>query len=189
MMRQLRFALICAALFLLLSVTERKAVYAQAASSKKSESTGVSSSLKPQEINLEGLKSLLRRDPGKPRPLLINFWATWCDPCREEFPDLLKIETEYQKRGLDFAAVSLDFSEDVQTALPEFLRRMKAEITPYWMNLPDPEPAIKMVDPEWGGGLPSTFLYDAHGKLVFKHMGRIKPEELRKAIETVISDK
>src|SRR5262245_14290960 len=44
-----------------------------------------------RQIDLDGLKKLLERDPKDARPLLVNFWATWCDGCREEFPDLVKI--------------------------------------------------------------------------------------------------
>src|ERR1700750_1283137 len=56
------------------------------------------------EIDLEGLKKLLQpaSDPSQARPLLVNFWATWCDPCREEFPDLVKLNNDYKDRGLNF---------------------------------------------------------------------------------------
>lgn len=188
---KLPLALLCSALVLIVSLAERQAVFAQAAPAQKTNEKGASPTppSKPIELDLESLKSLLKRDATQPRPLLINFWATWCEPCREEFPDLLKIDADYGKRGLEFAAVSFDFAEDVQTAVPEFLRQMKAEIKPYWLNIPDPEPAIRLVDPAWMGALPATFLYDAQGKLVFKHTGRIKPAELRAAIDKVISGK
>ncbi|HEX8846395.1 MAG TPA: redoxin domain-containing protein [Pyrinomonadaceae bacterium] len=187
-------ALLCGAFLLTFSTTGRPAVFGQAASSQKanekSASATTAAALKPIELDLEGLKSLLRRDPKDARPLLINFWATWCEPCREEFPDLLKIKDDYRKRGLDFAAVSFDFAEEVERAVPDFLRQVKADIKPYWLNLPDPEPAIRMIDPTWTGGLPSTFLFDAQGKLVFKRTGRIRPAELRAAIDKVVtSDK
>src|SRR5947209_1346599 len=66
------------------------------------------------QIDLPGLKTLLKPD-GKPR--LINFWATWCDPCREEFPELVRINAAYRGR-LDFITVSLDDLEDIQTTVP-----------------------------------------------------------------------
>jgi thiol-disulfide isomerase/thioredoxin len=186
-----RVILFCA-LLLLLTSAAGQAVLAQAPPpNQNSVKTAGSTLLKPLEIDLEGLKKILRRgaDATSAHPLLLNFWATWCDPCREEFPDLLKIEADYRKRGLEFAAVSFDFSEDVQKALPDFLREVKADITPYWLNLPDPEPAIRMVDPAWTGGIPTTFLFDAQGKLVFKRTGKVKVAELRAAIEKVLSDK
>ena len=140
-------------------------------------------------IDLEGLKKLLQRNAAQPRPLLVNFWATWCEPCREEFPDLVQVDKDYKARGLEFVTVSLDDVAEIKTSVPQFLREMRAVMPAYLLDVPDPEPAIKLVDETWGGQLPATFLYDARGQVVFKHMGRIKTAELRKAIETVTSDK
>jgi thiol-disulfide isomerase/thioredoxin len=140
-----------------------------------------------KELNLDGLKKLLTRDSKDAQPLLINFWATWCDACREEFPDLLRIQADYRKRGLMMIFVSLDDLTDINTTVPQFLREMHAEKLPhYLLNVPDPEPAIKIVDASWKGGLPATFLYDKQGAIVFKHMGRIKPLELRAALDKVV---
>lgn len=154
----------------------------------KAEPTPAESPTIVRELDLEGLKKVLQRSATKDaRPLLINFWATWCEPCREEFPDLVRIEADYQQRGLEMVFISLDDMEEIKTGVPQFLRQMKAEKIPsYLLNVPDPEPAIKAVDTEWQGALPATFLFDAQGKLVFKHTGRIKPAELRAALDRVV---
>jgi thiol-disulfide isomerase/thioredoxin len=140
-------------------------------------------------VDLDGLKKVLQRDPKDARPLLINFWATWCDPCREEFPDLVKVDADYRSKGLDFVAVSLDDISDIKTAVPKFLKEMKAEMPVVLLNVNDPEPAIKAVDAAWDGQLPATFLYDKDGKVVFKHFGRIQPTELRAAIDKAVGNK
>jgi thiol-disulfide isomerase/thioredoxin len=143
-----------------------------------------------REIDVEGLKKLLARGgKGGGRPLLVNFWATWCEPCRVEFPDLVKIDNEYRARGLDFIAISIDDISEINTTVPRFLKDVRATMPAYLLNTLEPEAAINYVDPQWGGSLPATFLYDAQGKVVFKHMGRIKPDELRAAIKAVMSDR
>jgi thiol-disulfide isomerase/thioredoxin len=142
-----------------------------------------------RQIDLEGLKKLLQRDPKDTRPLLVNFWATWCDPCREEFPDLVKIDEDYRAKNLNFMTVSLDDVSDIKTEVPKFLKQMKATMPTVLLNVNDPAPAIKTVDAVWDGQLPATFLYDKDGKVVFRHFGRIKPDELRVAIDKEVSSK
>lgn len=142
-----------------------------------------------QQIDLEGLKKLLTPDPKDARPLLVNFWATWCDPCREEFPDLVKIDADYGAKKLNFVTVSLDDVSEIGTEVPKFLKEMKATMTTVLLNVNDPEPAIKSVDAGWDGQLPATFLYDKNGKVVFRHFGRIKTDELRAAIDKEVSRK
>ena len=139
------------------------------------------------EINTDSLKTLLSET--KQRPLLVNFWATWCDPCRDEFPDLVKIDAEYRPKALDFVTVSLDDVDKIKTDVPQFLDRMKATMPSYLLNVSDPEPAINAVDPRWQGDLPATFLYNVKGEVVYKHFGRVDPTELRAAIEKLVSSK
>jgi thiol-disulfide isomerase/thioredoxin len=142
-----------------------------------------------QEIDFERLKLLVRRDPTKSQPLLINFWATWCDPCRDEFPDLVRIESHYRPRGLQFAAVSLDDRTELTTGVPAFLRQMRAQVPAYLLVAEDPEPAIVYMDADWSGSLPATFLIDGQGKVAYKHFGRIKVRELRAAIDQVLAQR
>ena len=120
---------------------------------------------------------------------MVNFWATWCDPCRDEFPDLVKIDEQYRSKGLDFVAISLDDFADIKTQVPKFLQEMHASMLVYLLNVPDPEPAINLVDPQWGGALPATFLYNAQGQIVYKRLGRISDSELRAAIEKLVGSK
>jgi thiol-disulfide isomerase/thioredoxin len=140
-----------------------------------------------REIDGDGLKKLLQRDASAPRPLLINFWATWCGPCREEFPDLVQIDKDYKTRNLDFVVVSLDDPLEIKTTVPRFLKRMRAQMPAYLLNAAEPDTAIAAVDPEWAGGMPATFLIDAGGQVVYKHIGIIKPDELRTELEKVMS--
>lgn len=159
-----------------------------APASPKSNATNAPPAFAVSEVDANGLKKLLQRDAAQAHPLLVNFWATWCEPCREEFPDLVKINAEYRARGLEFITISLDDATDIKTAVPKFLKEMRAEEMPsYLLNETEPETAINEVDPSWSGGLPATFLFDAQGKIVFKQMGRIKPAELRQAIEKAVT--
>jgi thiol-disulfide isomerase/thioredoxin len=136
-------------------------------------------------VNTEELLALLKGD-GK-RPLLVNFWATWCDPCRDEFPDLVKIDEEYRPKGLEFITVTLDDLKDINTEVPKFLREMRAKMPVYLLNVVDPEPAINSIDPAWGGAMPATFLYNSKGEVTYKHFGRFNTAELRAAIEKLVS--
>lgn len=139
------------------------------------------------EIDTDGLLRLIKRH--SQRPLLVNFWATWCDPCRDEFPELVKIDAAYRGKGLDFIAISLDDLKDINTEVPKFLGMMKAQMPAYLLNVPDPSEAITAVDAKWSGALPATFLYDGQGKVIYKHFGRISAAELRTAIEKEVGMK
>jgi thiol-disulfide isomerase/thioredoxin len=137
-----------------------------------------------EAIDTDALKTLITQE--RQRPLLVNFWATFCDPCRDEFPDLVKIDKDFRPQSLEFVTVSLDDVSDIKTSVPEFLGSMKATMPAYLLNVNDPEPAINLVDPKWRGDLPATFLYNEKGEVVYKHIGRVDPAELRAEIEKLV---
>ena len=135
-------------------------------------------------IDTDALKGLITQP--RERPLLVNFWATFCDPCRDEFPDLVKIDKDYRPQSIEFVTVSLDDIDQIKTDVPKFLDAMKATMPAYLLNVSDPEPAINFVDKRWQGDLPATFLYNEKGEVVYKHIGRVNIAELREAIEKVV---
>jgi thiol-disulfide isomerase/thioredoxin len=152
--------------------------------------TAAASRPKVTEVKEDGLKSLLKAGESRERPLLVNFWATWCAPCREEFPDLVKLRGRYAAEQIDFALVSLDDISDIETAVPDFLVESGASALPaYLLHSEDDNAAINLVDPQWGGELPATFLYDRSGRLVFNHKGRINAAELQAAIDKTLGAK
>ncbi|HJT65722.1 MAG TPA: TlpA disulfide reductase family protein [Pyrinomonadaceae bacterium] len=175
---------ICKALLLIVACLLLASLAAPA--QKRKYGTAKTTAVKPvvAPIDTDGLKSLVTKQ--RSGPLLVNFWATFCDPCRDEFPDLVKIDKDYRPQSLEFVTVSLDDVEDIKTGVPKFLEEMKATMPAYLLDVTDPEPAIKLMDPRWSGALPATFLYNEKGEEVFKHYGRVDPAELRAAIEKLV---
>jgi hypothetical protein len=98
----------------------------------------------------------------------------------------VKIDKDYRPQSLEFVTISLDDMSDIKTSVPEFLHSMKATMPAYLLNDSDPEPAIRFMDAKWNGGLPATFLYNAKGEVVFKHIGRVDIAELRNAIDKLV---
>src|SRR4030095_7812389 len=117
---------------------------------------------------------------------LINFWATWCKPCVEEFPDLVKINKTYKDEEFKLVFVSLDFSEDLHTKTTGFLKKMKVDFTTYYNGFEKDDELIEYIDKKWNGGIPGTFIFDKDGKLAKTFIGKTKYEDFEKAIEDVM---
>jgi len=136
-------------------------------------------------INNEGLKEIIKP---KGKPLLINFWATWCDPCREEFPDLVKIHQDYGAQ-IDVIVVSLDYPSEINRDVPKFLAEVNAKMLAYLLNSEDETASAEIVSEKWQGGLPFTVLFDSNGKEIYSRQGRFNTAVLRTKIEELISSK
>ena len=107
------------------------------------------------------------------RVVLLNFWATWCEPCRTETPMLVKFADEYRERGLRVVGIALD--EDGTSIIRKFVAEYKID---YPILLPVPGSALAQIDP-----VPTTILIDAEGRLVKKYVGAVEEEILRRDIE------
>lgn len=138
------------------------------------------------QIDEAALAELIKRKGTDSKPLLVNFWATWCDPCREEFPDLVKIDEEFRGK-MDSITISLDELADLKTEVPKFLASMKATMPAYLLKAADEEAAIVSVSKDWQGGLPFTILLDTGGTIAYAKQGKFKPDVLRSEINKLLS--
>ena len=141
-----------------------------------------------KKIDGAGLKSLLPTAQNK-KPVLINFWATWCGPCYSEFPELVKIDADYREKGLNFALVSVDNVSFIDTKVPEFLQQFGAAMPSYLIDFPNRREiarAVRQIAPRFADRYPFTLLFDARGKLVYQKLGRIDAKILRAEIDKVL---
>jgi thiol-disulfide isomerase/thioredoxin len=114
------------------------------------------------EVDAKGLAAAIASQKGK--VVLVNFWATWCVPCRQEFPDLVRLEKAYRGKGLAVVGVSTDLSKDLP-AVEKFLAASRPDFPNYRKKSGgDDQIFIESVDGEWGGELPFTVLYSRDGK-------------------------
>lgn len=113
--------------------------------------------------------------------LLLDFWATWCAPCREEMPLLVALHRKYEAKGLRLITVSADEEEDRAAAL-KFLQQHKVSPPAYLKKVADDDRFISFVDKNWSGALPALFLYDRQGRLVKSFIGEADMKAVEKAI-------
>ena len=136
------------------------------------------------------LKSLAK--PTDKKPILINFWATWCGPCRSEFPELVEIDADYRTKGLNFVIISVDDFAVIDTRVAEFLEGYGSTMPSYLINIEDRSEvakAVRRIAPRFTDTYPFTLLFNKNGKLVFQKVGRINRKILRKEIDKVLPKK
>jgi len=133
-----------------------------------------------------GLARILEevRRPGA-SVVLVNVWATWCLPCREEFPDLMRLHRQWKDRGLRLVLVSGDFETDREAAV-RFLAEQGVDF-PSFLKEGSDMAFIDGLDPGWSGALPATFLYDSSGRLRGFWEGKADYPTLERRVEEVVS--
>jgi thiol-disulfide isomerase/thioredoxin len=134
-------------------------------------------------INVEDLQDLTNHDTGL--PLFINVWATWCAPCREEFPELVKLADTY-KNEIRVVGISVDDSEIVDSKVIPFLEDQKAEFINYLLKVIDPEDFINLLNEEWSGAIPATFIYDKNGNQKEMLIGKQTYQQFEETVKKVI---
>jgi thiol-disulfide isomerase/thioredoxin len=120
------------------------------------------------------------------RVVLVNVWATWCMPCRKEFPDLVRLSRNYAKRGLEVIFVSGDF-DDQRSQVVEFLAAHGVRGDTYLKAGKDQE-FIDTFDPDWSGALPATFIYDGTGSLRRAILESTSYERLEKLVVALLDE-
>lgn len=138
------------------------------------------------QIDEVALVELLKREGENNKPLLVNFWATWCGPCVEEFPDLVEIDNDY-KGKIDFITITFDDIEELNTGVPKFLKKMNANMPTYLLQTEDQDAAITSVYEDWSGALPFTIFFDGKGKIIYNIQGKIVVKTLKEELDKATS--
>ena len=127
--------------------------------------------------DLAGKPQAIKQWQGK--PMVVNYWATWCGPCRQEMPELVELQKKYQGK-VQFVGIAIDEVQPVSV----FVKQYKVNFP----TLIGSNSAMEMMRAQGNvqGGLPFTVIYDAQSKLVFKELGRMHKEKLDDQLKKLI---
>ncbi len=135
-------------------------------------------------LNETAFSRILEENRGK--VLLVNVWATWCVPCREEFSDLVRLAEFYRGEPVAVIGVSADYPDELESKVRPFLLKMKADFPNFIQNFAKDEQFINFMNRNWQGDLPATFIYDESGEQVAFLSARQTYESFRTAIDKVL---
>jgi thiol-disulfide isomerase/thioredoxin len=138
----------------------------------------------PALIDTQGYQKLLQQYKGK--PLLVTFWATWCEPCRDEYPMLNELAKQYAPQGLKVVGVSLDQDGDM-ILMRRFLARYKPIFPNYRKKKGEEDAFVQAVLPGWNGSIPASVFYGKDGQQVGHLVGAGDHETYEAAIKMLLS--
>jgi thiol-disulfide isomerase/thioredoxin len=138
----------------------------------------------PPLIDIQGYQKILQQHQGQ--PLLVTFWATWCEPCRDEYPMLNGLAKQYSSQGLKVVGVNLDQDGDL-ILMRRFLARYKPVFTNYRKIKGDEAAFTNAVMPGWNGALPASFFYAKNGTQVAHVVGESDHDTYDAAIRNLLS--
>jgi thiol-disulfide isomerase/thioredoxin len=112
--------------------------------------------------------------------IVVNFWATWCAPCRDEIPELIKFQTEYAPKGVQIVGIAIDQADKVRP----YATKMKMNYPILVGEADGVELAQQAGNPL--GGLPFTVVLDRRGNAVQSHLGSLTADKLQEIIKPLL---
>ena len=97
--------------------------------------------------------------------LVINFWATFCKPCVEEIPDLIKFTKKYSKQKVALYLVSLDLADYYPAKIKKFVAAKKYAANIAWLDESNADYFCPIISPEWSGSIPATLFINKKKRL------------------------
>jgi len=139
-----------------------------------------------EKVDAAGLEALVKNaDSGKTR--LVNFWASWCAPCMEEFPELQKTWRMYRQRPFELVTVAINFPDE-ETGVRKFLDEQHATTKNLLFGTTDPYALMKVVDPDWNGAVPYSMIVAPGGKVLYRGSGALDMLVARRTILASLPD-
>ncbi len=118
-----------------------------------------------------------RIDQWKGKVIVVNFWATWCAPCREEMPEFVKAQTEYGSKGLQFVGIAVDQADKVAQFEKEIGLNYPSLVGGFGAMELSKTLGNKLM------ALPFTVIVDRQGAIVHTQLGVLKPEKLAQVVK------
>jgi thiol-disulfide isomerase/thioredoxin len=115
----------------------------------------------------------------KGKPVVVNFWASWCGPCVKEMPTLSAMQREYEKKGITFIGLGVDSEKNVN----DFLQKVPVAYPVYVTGFGGADLARSFGNN--AGGLPFTVVIDSTGKVRSTKLGEVDPAELRRTLDSL----
>jgi thiol-disulfide isomerase/thioredoxin len=145
-------------------------------------SNSYSQSDKPIEIvTFSQLESRLKSNSDS--VLVVNFWASWCIPCRKELPEFIRIDHDFQKEPVKIILVSLDFINQMDQ-LKKFITQNSVTPEVIVLNAPDANNWINKIDESWSGSLPATIIIKKNHKKFME--GELNYQTLQTEINSML---
>jgi thiol-disulfide isomerase/thioredoxin len=143
--------------------------HGQSSGAQKTTTHAAAKPADPVLVDLVGYQQLLAKYRGK--PLVVNFWATWCEPCRDEYPMVVELAKEFKPQGVEVVGIDMDDESDMN-----LVRRFLVKMAPGFPNYRQ-KPGIDLdrfydgVNPQWKGTMPQTIFYGKDGNVVGFFLG------------------
>ena len=112
--------------------------------------------------------------------IIVNFWATWCPPCRKEIPEFVKLQKEYGDKGLQFVGIAIEEKEPVE----EFIDFIEIN----YPILIGGDPAIELAQQMGNriGAVPYSVVINRQGQIVHRQPGEFSTDSIKKIIEPLL---
>jgi thiol-disulfide isomerase/thioredoxin len=117
-------------------------------------------------------------DAEKGNVVVMNFWATWCPPCVQEMPEFAKFWHEHEGKGVKFFSVSADYAGSKDEVVAPFMNSYEIPFPVRIMAVDNPDELTKVLELDWDGALPATFIYGPDSKIAWQTIGGTITREL-----------
>lgn len=141
------------------------------------------SSQQVKKAKIDDIEQIIQKSD---HPVVISFWATWCQPCIHEIPYFQETIKKYEQEKVEFVLVSLDFKESYPAAIESFIRKRNFQANFYWLNETNADQFCPKIDPKWNGSIPATLFINNKTNYRKFYDRQLTPLQVEAEIKTLV---